>query len=488
MDYTSAKEACPVERTTRRDLIRLGVGMFGLTVLSVSCSQQQGTATAPAAGGAPSGVSATPTRAAAATVASASPSSVPAATAPPAGATGVQIQVSTRGGTDGQIMIKTAEEFSKRTGIKVIHVAYGPEPEYWSKVEALYATKQVADVIWASTGNQLNFANRGMLMDLDPIIKADNYDLSDYLPNALKSLSLKGKLYGMPWGAHPGNGGLVYNVKMLNDAGFTKVTDDPASILDWTYDTLMEAAQKTTKRTGDHVDVYGYLPGTDYLSLTNVTGAFGGDFLNEDGTKLTMDTPEFLRGMQWVYDAFVTNKVAPAPGSNGDQLFDSQKLAMEQSGYWGQFQPGIKENAFAWNDSLQPMGPTGKRGTHLTINGQCMSSITQHPKEAWEFIKFLMSPEQNIQIVLSGGGRPAARKAVLESPVLMEKMKAHKVWVKAIESAEPWRQPANFRWPEFNTTITQAFANCWIGKQTIEQALPEAKRLLQAVLDKPAAK
>jgi len=193
--------------------------------------------------------------------------------------------------------------------------------------------------------------------------------------------------------------------------------------------------------------------------------------------------------MTWVYDTYVTNKVSPAPGSgtNGDQLFDSQKLAMEQSGYWGQFQPGIKGNAFKWNDSLQPVGPTGKRGTHLTINGQAMSSITQHQKEAWEFIKFLMSPEQNIQIVLTGGGRPAARKSVLESPILMEKMKAHKVWVNAIETAEPWRQPANFRWPEFNTTIQQAFADCWVGKQTITQALPQATKLLQAVLDKPAA-
>lgn len=448
-------------------------------MVMVACSQQAPTAMTQSAGQAPTQA---PTKAAGA------PTAVPASTSAPAAAAGVQIQVATRGGTDGQIMIKTVEEFTKRTGIKATHVAYGPEPDYWTKVEAVYATKQLADVVWASTGNLLNFANRGILAELDSIIKADNYDLSDYIPNALKSLSLKGKLFGMPWGCHPGNGGLVYNADMLQQAGFSKVTDDPESILDWTYDTLMEAAIKTTKKSGDRVDVYGYLPGTDYLSLTNVTGAFGGDFLSEDGTKLTMDTPEFLKGMQWVYDAFVTKKISPAPGSNGDQLFDSQKLAMELSGYWGQFQPGIKDNAFKWNDSLQPIGPTGKRGTHLTINGQCISSITQHQKEAWEFVKFIMSPEQNIQIVLSGGSRPAARKAVLESPELIQKMKAHKVWVKAIESAEPWRQPANFRWPEFNTTIQQAFANCWIGKQTIEQALPEAKKLLQAVLDKPAAK
>lgn len=473
---------------SRRTALKLfGVaGGAAATSLLAACGGSSAPAAAPTAGATAASGSAP----AATTAPAGATAAVPAAATPqPAVGKAATIQVVTRGGSDGQIMTTSAAAFTKQNpSIVVKAVSYGPEPEYWSKLQALYATQQVADVIWASSANQLGLANRGLLKNLSPIISADKYDMTDYFPNAVQSMSLNGKLFGMPWGAHPGNGGLVYNVAMVNTAGFAKVTEDPSSILDWTYDTLMQAAIKATKRTGSRVDVYGYLPGTDYLSLTNVTGAYGGDFLNADGTQLTMDTPEFLKGMQWVYDAFVTNKVAPAPNANGDQLFDSQKLAMELSGYWGQFQPGIKNNAFQWNDSLQPTGPSGKRGTHLTINGQCMSSITKYPNQAWDFIKFIMSPAQNIQIVLSGGGRPAARKSVLESPILISKMKAHKVWIKAIETAEPWRQPANFRWPEFTTTIQQAFGDAWVGKQTMDKAIPQAKKLLQTVLDKPAAK
>jgi ABC-type glycerol-3-phosphate transport system substrate-binding protein len=98
-----------------------------------------------------------------------------------------------------------------------------------------------------------------------------------------------------------------------------------------------------------------------------------------------------------------------------------------------------------------------------------------------------MDPAQNIAVVLANGGRPAARKAVLESPILFEKMKAAKVWATAIETAEPWRQPANFRWPEFNFALPQVFGDCWAGKQTIEQALPNAIKTLQAIMDKPVA-
>lgn len=476
-------------RLSRRRLFGFTAGLAGALVVA-SCSSSAPAAAPTASGAAPTtapSAAATPTTAASA-AAKPTPTAAPAASNPN-GATGGSIQVATRTGSDAQVMTQTVQTFSKNTGIKATAVAYGPEPDYWTKVEALFATKQLADVVWASTGNLFGLANRGIFHELDSIIKADNYDLSDYVPNALASLSLKGKLYAMPWGTHPGNGGLVYSVAALNAAGFTKITDDPTTILDWTYDTLMQAAIKTTKRTGDQVDVYGYFPGNDYLSLTNVLGAYGADFLNADGTKLTMDTPEFLKGMRWVYDAYVTNKVAPTPTAtlNSDQLFDSKKLAMELSGYWGQFQPGIKDDTFKWNDSLQPTGPAGKRGTHLTINGQTMSAVTKNDKGAWEFLKFIMSPEQNVQIVLSGGGRPAARKSVLNDATLMAKMKSHKVWVQAIETAEPWRQPANFRWPEFSTTIQQAFADAWIGKQTLEQAIPNATKLLQSVLDKPAS-
>ena len=76
--------------------------------------------------------------------------------------------------------------FLAQTGIKFKHVSYGPEPDYWSKVQALHATGQVADVLWASTGNLHNFANRGILAELDPLIAADKYDLSDYVPAGLE--------------------------------------------------------------------------------------------------------------------------------------------------------------------------------------------------------------------------------------------------------------------------------------------------------------
>jgi multiple sugar transport system substrate-binding protein len=429
------------------------------------------------------------------TVAGTTATSAPAAatTAPAVASSGAELQVSTRGGSDGDIMEKSIVAFGAQTGIKFKHVSYGGEPDYWSKVQALHATGQVADVIWASTGNLHNFANRGMLAELDPLIAADKYDMSDYIPAGLQSMSLNGKLYGMPWGGHPGNGGLLYNADLLNAAGFN-VTEDPDSLDNWTYETLKDAAAKTTKNKDGRPDVLGYSPGTDFLGLNNVLGAYGARFMTPDGKSLAMDTPEFLAAMGWVRDIFV-NKLSPAydpdataMGNTNNELFGGGRLATLLTQYAGQFTPGEKviQGKFKWNVGLQPKGPAGKRGTALTINGMTVSSISKHKPEAWQFVKWLMEPENQVPIILAGGSRPGLRTKVLNDERLMTQLKAHKVFVKALLAAEPWQMPANYRWPEFNSTVSQVFAGVWSGSQTLDQALPEAKKKLQEVIDKPA--
>jgi multiple sugar transport system substrate-binding protein len=216
--------------------------------------------------------------------------------------------------------------------------------------------------------------------------------------------------------------------------------------------------------------------------------------MSPDGKSLAMDTPEFLSAMSWVRDIFLS-KSAPAPGpdaaatsTTNNELFGGGRLTMLQTQYAGMFSPGEKviQGKFKWNVGLQPKGPAGKRGTALTINGMTVAASSKHKPEAWQFVKWLMEPENQVPIILAGGSRPALRGKVLNNPRLMTELKAHKVFAKALLEAEPWQMPANFRWPEFNSTVIQVFAGVWAGTETLEQALPQAKKKLQDVIDKPA--
>jgi multiple sugar transport system substrate-binding protein len=433
--------------------------------------------TAPAAGAATAPAAGAATKPAGATAA---PAAQPAASGKP----GVEFQVATRGSGDGEVMEKTLGKFQQETGNKGTHVSYGGEPEYWAKVQAQHATKQVADVIWASTGGIYTFANRGVLAELDPIIAGDKYSLEDYVKNALDTLKLNGKLYGLPWGGHAGNGAVSYNVDLLAKGGIN-VTEDGTSFENVTWDQIMEAGAKIGS-----ADTFTFLPGTDFLGMTNIVGSYGGEFLTPDGKALAIETPEFKKGLQYRADLF-KNKVAPVfdPKLNSGELFGTGKLAISHSGYGGQFSPGPKVigDRFKWGVGLPPKGPAGKRGTALTINGQTIWSGTQKKDTAWQFVKYLMDPAQNVEVVLSGGGRPALRNAVLDNERLMKEMKAHKALVPLIKASEPWKQPANFRWAEFNSTVQQVFADLWLGKQTVDQAIADAKPKFQAILDKPVA-
>src|SRR5215210_7790032 len=231
---------------SRRRLLAYAGGLLGTAALA-ACGGAASPTAAPAkpteapkpAAGAPT----TAPAAGAATTPAAGATAAPAAQPAAAGKPGVEFQVATRGSGDGEIMEKTLVKFAQETGNKGTHLSYGGEPEYWAKVQAQHATKQVADVIWASTGGIYTFANRGVLAELDPIIAGDKYSLEDYVKNALDTLKLNGKLYGLPWGGHPGNGGVGYNVDLLQKGGLN-VTEDCMSFDNVTWDQLMEAGMK----------------------------------------------------------------------------------------------------------------------------------------------------------------------------------------------------------------------------------------------------
>ena len=159
----------------------LGIGLAGVGLAALPLLQACGPAPAPTAtpeppkpaAAAPTPTPAakpaapTPTPAAKPAAPTATPAAKPTAAPTPAAKAapikpGTKIQVCTRPGTDAEIMTKSVVDFAKETGIEAEHVTYPGEPEYWAKVQAMHATKQVADVVWASVGNFHNFANRGL--------------------------------------------------------------------------------------------------------------------------------------------------------------------------------------------------------------------------------------------------------------------------------------------------------------------------------------
>ena len=131
----------------------------------------------------------------------------------------MKISVVTRGGGDGtgmeQVIIPA---FSKQfENIKVEHASLGGEPDYWAKVVTGHLGKDLADVVWASNGGFSALGFAGRLQGAGAAGAGRQATTSRTTSRrAWTRSSIEGKLYGLPWGGHPGYQGLLYNEDLLH--------------------------------------------------------------------------------------------------------------------------------------------------------------------------------------------------------------------------------------------------------------------------------
>jgi ABC-type glycerol-3-phosphate transport system substrate-binding protein len=63
----------------------------------------------------------------------------------------------------------------------------------------------------------------------------------------------------------------------------------------------------------------------------------------------------------------------------------------------------------------------------------------------------------------------------------------HAVYANLMKTAAPLYRPANFRFREFEIAINQALTNAWLGQKSVDDAIADATKAGQAILDKGPA-
>jgi hypothetical protein len=89
--------------------------------------------------------------------------------------------------------------------------------------------------------------------------------------------------------------------------------------------------------------------------------------------------------------------------------------------------------------------------------------------------------------VKAGAGRPAPRKAILDHPDLMGKLKGHTIQRPHFGVAQGWLEPANLRIEEARSLVDQLVGPVTSKEAKLEDKIDEIEKQLQAVLDKPRA-
>jgi multiple sugar transport system substrate-binding protein len=348
-----------------------------------------------------------------------------------------------------------------------VNIEVVPWESYWEKIQTAAAGGELYDVFWMNGPNFPVYASKGVLTDLKDLIAKDSIDTSVYPQAMLDLYTLNGDVYGLPKDFD--TIGLYYNKDMFDAAGVAYPNAD------WTWDDFSKAATALTKDGN-----WGFASTLeDQPGYWNWIYANDGQIIAEDGSKVLLDSPADCDTMKFLY-GFVERGESPdgATLSSIDpstQLFPGGRVAMITSGSW---------MARTYADAEPNIGvapiPMGKK--HATIIhglSNVMWSGTEHPAEAWEFLKFLGSETAATILAQSGTVIPAyqgMQQAWVEAIPEMDLQ----VFIDAIDYAVPY--PTAAKGMEWNDKVNAAFTEAWNSNITIDDACKMAAEEANAVL------
>ncbi len=313
-----------------------------------------------------------------------------------------------------------ADEFNASHDDIQIEFITVPYEEHTTKFSTMLAGDMAPDIVMPiGVMGVAEFQDEWL--DLTPYVERDNYDMSDFYGPALELQHVGDKLIGLPLGVYPS--AVYYNEDMFDAAGIPYPPHnfgDP----DWTYDKLVEIAQKLTLDANgndatspdfdaENIVQWGW-DGWDWIPFRMVPSKFGGDSIgmSDDYRTAEMNSQPWIDALQFVSDSVWKWHIRPSAEAIDAVLGDMDALesgmvAMWEIHSWMSYNYDTWSEAFNWNVAAIPAGPDGSIVDETNIDGLVIPSHSKHPDQAWEVVKWLMQPDVMKRLTDSYGCIPA---------------------------------------------------------------------------------
>ncbi len=369
---------------------------------------------------------------------------------------------------------KISDDLSAKLAAQGIKLQYDPAPVtgYEDKLKAEFSAGNAPDIVWIPGASTADYAQLGVIMDLKPMADKDSsFKVTDYYDAPMKELTQDGtKLWGLPRD-------ISTLVMYYNKDLFKKYNvDDPAKLAaegKWDFENFARVAQELT-----HPDekVYGF-------SMSNWWGlwgyfvyAGGGSLFTPDRKACALTDPGSIKGLQFMSDLFLKDKVAPPPGMEGgvgETEWHAGTIGMFPNGRW--MTPSDRQNdKFDWGVVEMPKG--AKSASWLFWGPYVVSAKTKYPDQAWTVLKALTSPEVQAQVAALGTNIPSNKAQAAVDAFLNSKPPAdNSPFVKSAEYAQAEIPLFTGNWGDivngqYQPNIDKIFA----GKATVEEAVKAA--------------
>ncbi|MFC5450409.1 sugar ABC transporter substrate-binding protein [Paenibacillus aestuarii] len=348
---------------------------------------------------------------------------------------------------------------AKHPNIKV-KIEDTPNKQYWQKMEAAASGENLPDVFWMNGPRFASYAANGMLKPLDDLIKQDNVDLKNYPESLVKLYNYNGKQYAIPKDFD--TIGVWYN-KALFDAKGVPYPDGS-----WNWEQFVDTAKKLTDPAKG---VWGVAAALDSQGgYYNTIYQSGGNVISDDKKKSGYDSPEGIAGIKFWTDLINVHKVSPTLAQMTDteplDMFQSGKVAMLWEGSWN-------ATTFAKNDYLKdkvdvaPLPKNKQQSVVIHGLGYAMSAKSQHPKEAWELLKFLGSKEAMDIHAKTGVAIPAFNGTQDVWVKSFPNMKLQ-IFIDEVKYAKPY--PVSKYTSKWSSLEQEILNKAWAGQVSAEEA------------------
>ncbi len=299
----------------------------------------------------------------------------------------------------------------------------------------------------------------------------------DYLPNAVETAYLDGKLYSIPRKMSPYT--IFYRKDFFDEAGI-EPGEGPGA-----WEEYLDLALALTVREGDRVTRAGsWTPtaGFDGIQMGwwNYVYQNGGSILNEEMTQAAFDSPEALEGIQWYHDLLWKHQVDVLGGVGSGVTGTPVNIGTAAMGYGPvEFLREAENNLPEVVPNLGVFKPTERklRAGLLAID-RIFLSQTGHVPEAWTWLEFLHRPEHMSARYLVDGTLPPTYSfinsdVVAQNPLLQEILAT-------AEFGKQW--PPSPKWNEFRSFMPSMSEAALSSPDAVEATVKQFAGEVNAVL------
>lgn len=377
-------------------------------------------------------------------------------------------------GVNNRVLQAKIDEFNRRhPDVYVDAQIYGSADQLGPKLDAAVAGRTPPDLLWWAPAYFPKYADAGALESLDAFLASDTtFDRSDVYDFLWEEGTFQGHVYVTPFSAN--DLAVYYNKRMFADAGIERPPE-----------TWAEFHDVARRLTHDGVTGFQVPVGTSEWTVWTwecFLWQAGGRLLAPDQRSAAFDSEAGVAALD-LWRAMLADGSAVFSETDAGYKTDAflaGRVAMTINGPWN-YASLVEQDQVEFGAFPLPRNETAA----TNIGGESLFLFKSNPRTeraAWEFMKFVMSPDFQVDWSIETGYLPVSKSAAADPRyrAFLAKNPFMRVYAEQMEVGRT--RPSIPEYPAVSATLGKYLEAALYGKYSSHEALERAAREVNEVL------